>query len=196
MKFTEGDHVTLTDTPSTRATGWEGLTATVVRETPSGILIRLDDGLERPDGMNTPDRQFVWPEEFLEKRDDTENKDDPETETERLEAQVAQYRRMAEESQRELNDARIKHEEFRERVVDVAARYAEENDWCSVVMNALEEMGLPTTREIEVQITGRARITVPVCGDLSDGVSSVSVDCETGDTAYLEDVEVIRSYYY
>ena len=50
------------------------------------------------------------------------------------------------------------HETFRRNVVQTAQRYAEENEWCSVVDEALEEMGLtlpPSTVQVTVEFDAR-----------------------------------------
>jgi hypothetical protein len=44
--------------------------------------------------------------------------------------------------QSELGDARLELNTFRKRVVEVALRYAKENDWCNEVNDALDELGL------------------------------------------------------
>lgn len=57
------------------------------------------------------------------------------------------------------NALRQTHEEFKEKVVKVATDLAEEHDWCEVVDNALEEMGLPRrARRAEITFT----VTVPL----------------------------------
>jgi DNA gyrase/topoisomerase IV subunit A len=44
--------------------------------------------------------------------------------------------------QSELGDERVKLTNFKKKVVEVALKYAKENDWCSEVNDALSELGL------------------------------------------------------
>jgi hypothetical protein len=54
---------------------------------------------------------------------------------------------------------------FKQRVVEVATRYAKDNDWCSVIDNALDELGLERPR---VKYRARATITVEFTAELAD----------------------------
>jgi hypothetical protein len=61
----------------------------------------------------------------------------------------------------QLDVNRTEFQEFRQSVVDVALRYAKDNDWCPEVTNALAELGLkdliPTTTRF---VTLTYRVTV------------------------------------
>lgn len=59
----------------------------------------------------------------------------------------------AEQLRAEVVSLRDKHEQFRQTVVDTAMRYAQRHDWCSVVREALSEMGLPVTTRYRVRTT-------------------------------------------
>lgn len=163
MTITAGDHVKILESPSTVGHGWDGLTA-VVLSTQDHTFIRLDENCRRPDG--TGGREFVWPTEFLEVITDPR--------ITRLETELAEWRRIA--------DERLSaHELFKSEVVRVATERARDHNWCGVVVEALDELGLETTRRVEIRVTASAWITVPVCAnaELESSVSSLVLSLDS-----------------
>jgi hypothetical protein len=65
-----------------------------------------------------------------------------------------------------LSDEDAKLERFKEQVVEVASRYAEDNDWCSVIDNALNELGLERKTTV---YGGVITITVAFHAELNRG---------------------------
>ena len=69
-----------------------------------------------------------------------------------------------------LSDEDAKLERFKEQVVEVASRYAEDNDWCSVIDNALNELGLERKTTV---YGGILTITVAFHAERSRGKSGL-----------------------
>jgi hypothetical protein len=101
-----------------------------------------------------------------------------------LEASVASLRTQNDTQRRHIENLVEEHERFKKVVVSTADRYARRHDWCSVVNEALEEMGLE--RE-QVSFNATVNIRVGFSGTRNDGEQTVPSIRELMSWMYGED---------
>lgn len=170
---------------------WDGLRAVVVSSTVNGnaYMVRMAEGDVRGDGYDT--EPFQWDLLELRPSDNAGSRgvdgvaEDPamialQERAASLQSQLADERSTRYNLQNELD-------EFKEKVVEVASRYAIENDWCNEVVKALEEMGLEGTRQRTVRISGYVTVSVPICTSADDLDLEITVN---GDSPDLYNMEV------
>jgi hypothetical protein len=77
----------------------------------------------------------------------------------------------------QLTEKDRQHEEFRQSATDIAARYAHDHGWCSVIDTILDEIGLPPRQRdwtVPVDVTQTVYVRVTATTD-SDAESSVEL---------------------
>jgi hypothetical protein len=169
---------------------WDGLTATVKRVMGTGPYITLDEGLSRPDGYDTS-TEFCWDDvtkidTVLDADSDLDTLRDRVT---NLEEVLANTRTSRDSYAAERDTARQELADFKILVRDTAVRYAEENDWCSTVMQALEEMGIDAKVEKTFTVSATFQAMVPMCGDDAEPEVEIVVN---GDGLNSWDINVER----
>jgi hypothetical protein len=199
-----GDKVRLVG--GTGSPEWDGLRAVIHEETGrGGWWVKMDAGDRRADGYDH--EPFIWdnvklrseddvaqdpggPDEVLATDADGQALDimvkDLEDEKAKLEERIEYLNNRVNTLIQEKSAAEVALEDFKQTVTQVAVRYAREYDWCSVVRSALEEMGLETTVEQRIRVSGYVTALVPVCGEEGDIEADLRIN---GDTVDLYDVE-------
>lgn len=168
--------VVLQDGPDGRWNGWVG-EITDGGTIPESNKVWLRPVIEpRPDGYAEP---FVWPKDKM-----TPVSDDPVL-ARLVRAAIERPERQVEERYAALVNA---HEDFKREVAEVAVKYAKEHDWCSVVRDALDELGLEVPTETHTySVSGTITVEVDPLARYGpqDSVNGAKVEFDS-DMDYLE----------
>lgn len=184
-----GDKVRLVGGNTTQE--WDGLRAVVTGGNGPDYLVKMDAGDKRPDGYDF--EPFSWGPVRLRSEDDVAQDPGGPDEVQPADPRIQELIELLGATRQERDTARQQRDqaqqdliEFRQTVTQTAVRYAREYDWCSVVQSALEDMGLETTVEQRIRVSGYVTATVPVCSESGDLEVNLEINGESVSTYDLE----------